>query len=57
LDGERQAEVEQLVPPRLFISRYIVQMHVKHVFLKLGIASRVALAHEVTRQAERRPDR
>jgi DNA-binding CsgD family transcriptional regulator len=42
---------------RMFISRYTVETHLKHVFHKLGISSRVALANEVTRQAARQTNR
>ena len=38
------------VGERLFISRYTVETHLKHVFAKLGLASRVELAAEVIRR-------
>jgi DNA-binding CsgD family transcriptional regulator len=34
---------------RLFVTRHTVQTHLKHVFAKLGITSRVQLANEVAR--------
>lgn len=39
------------VADRLFVSRHTVQTHLKHIFTKLGISSRVQLASDVARRA------
>ena len=39
------------VGERLYVSRRTVETHLKHVFTKLGMASRVELAVAVTRRA------
>jgi DNA-binding CsgD family transcriptional regulator len=40
------------VAERLFLSRYTVESHLKHVFVKLGVRSRAALAAAVTRRQQ-----
>jgi DNA-binding CsgD family transcriptional regulator len=39
------------VGEHLFISRHTVDAHLRHIFRKLGISSRVGLAHLVALQA------
>jgi DNA-binding CsgD family transcriptional regulator len=40
------------VAKRLYISPHTVNTHLRHVFAKLGISNRVALAAEVNRSIE-----
>jgi len=51
-EGMKNAEIAKL----LFISEATVKVHVKHVFNKLGIRSRTALALNAARRESRRPD-
>jgi DNA-binding NarL/FixJ family response regulator len=39
------------VAERLFVSRHTVESHLKHIYVKLGITSRVELAAEAVRRA------
>jgi DNA-binding CsgD family transcriptional regulator len=43
------------IADRLFISRHTVEAHLKHVFLKLHIGSRVELAGIALREAAKDP--
>ena len=49
----RQLGIRRGVGERLYIWRRTVQTHVAHIFMKLGVSSRVQLAAEVIRQPSR----
>jgi len=39
------------IADQLFVSRYTIETHVKHVFAKLGVSSRIELTANALREA------